>query len=150
MEVKILKIREAKGSQYCSSKDIYELMKEESLADREIFWVLHLNTKNQIIEKEIAHIGCMDSANVSPKDTLRKAVVNCTASIICVHNHPSGDPKPSEPDKEITKQFVFACTLLDINLLDHIILGKDKYYSFTDAGYIENYKVIAKDKLNGF
>jgi DNA repair protein RadC len=72
-----------------------------------------------------------------------KEALKCDASsLIFVHNHPSGDPEPSLSDKEITKELVFAASLMQLKVLDHIIIGNNRYFSFADQGLIEDYDIM--------
>lgn len=137
MKLEILKIREANGKQFNCSKDVFNQMREEATADREIFWTIHLNTKNKIIEKEIVAIGTLNTANISPREVVRKAVLNSTSQLICVHNHPSGDPEPSPSDNEICQAIMYVCGLLHIKMLDFIVIARDKFYSYADEGVME-------------
>lgn len=148
MQVKILQIQESTGVKTSSSLAVYQAMREEAKADREIFWVLHLNNQNEIIEKEIAAIGTLFSAPIHPREIFRKAVVNSTSSIICVHNHPTGNVFPSLDDKRIAHRLFFVGEILEIPVLDFIIIGQIGHYSFSDAGLIEGYKDNAKSKLS--
>jgi DNA repair protein RadC len=108
---------------------IYEFMRPEALADREIFWVLHLNAKNRIVKKEMAAMGAVDHCAIQPGIVLRGAVASGAAGIITVHNHPSGDPTPSNEDKQLWRTMREACRLLGIRLLDNIIIGSGGYFS---------------------
>jgi DNA repair protein RadC len=90
---------------------------------KEIFIVFHLDTKNQIIKREIISIGTLNSSLVHPREVFRNAIISNVDSIILAHNHPSGDATPSEEDNEITKQLVKAGDILGIRVLDHVIVG---------------------------
>lgn len=113
------------------SEDIYNFLKEE-LADKknEFFYAILLDTKNVIISKELVTKGTLDASLVHPREAFRPAIKKSAKSIIFVHNHPSGNPKPSAEDYNITRRLVDAGNLLDINVLDHIIIGENDYYSF--------------------
>jgi len=78
--------------------------------------------------------GCLNYSPVHPREAYKSALLASATSVIFVHSHPSGDPEPSESDREITKQLKKAGDLLCINVLDHVIIGKGKYYSFMDKG----------------
>jgi DNA repair protein RadC len=81
----------------------------------------------------------VDSSAVYPREIIKGALILGATAIICFHNHPSGDPEPSISDKEITKEIVFACKVMQIRFLDHVIMGSNCYYSFADKGLIEDY-----------
>ncbi len=129
MKVKILQIREAMGTKITNPEDLYNDMRSEAKADREIFWVLHLNARNEIIEKEICHIGCLDSSVVHPREVFKKAILNSACSIITVHNHPSGALEPSKEDKAIWERLTKAGDILGIEVLDNLIISSKGIYS---------------------
>lgn len=148
MRFKILQIQESIGVKTSSSLEVYQAMREEAKADREVFWVLHLNAQNEIIEKEIAAIGTLDSAPIHPREIFRKAVINSSAAIICVHNHPSGDLKPSSADDDMARQLFFAADIMNIPIIDFIIISPKGYYSFADDDIIEVYRLQVKEKIS--
>lgn len=109
----------------------------------EKFWVLCLNRKNRLIRQVEVTSGTATSSLAHPREVFREAVHHGAASVVCVHNHPSGDPAPSAADVQVTRQLREAARALDIALLDHVIvgqLGTDPrglgYYSFREAGVI--------------
>ena len=110
--------------------------------------ILFLDSKNHVMKIETHSIGTVDSSAVYPREIFKSAILNNASSFICIHNHPSGDPDPSEGDREITKHIVFCSELLQIKALDHIILGDNKYFSFADQGLMDEYEILAKRKLN--
>ena len=119
------------------SEDIYNYMKNE-LADKknEYFYAILLDTKNVIISKEEISKGTLDASLVHPREAFKLAVKKSAKSIIFVHNHPSGDINPSKDDFLTTKRLVEAGEILDISVLDHIIIGKQDYYSFKKENVI--------------
>jgi len=144
VKIKLLQVKESTGKQISNSAEVYRQMKEESKADREVFWALHLNTCNEIIEKEIVAIGILDSASIHPREVFKKAIINSTANIICVHNHPSGSLEPSKADQHISKVLLTSAEIIGIPLLDFIIISHKGHYSFADHGIIEEMKREAK------
>ena len=132
---------------FSKSKDVYDTMKTYKKSDREIFFILFLNSKNSMLDYVIHTIGTVDSSAVYPREVIRSALINNASSIIVCHNHPSGDPHPSVADKEITRVLVNACEIVGIPVLDHVIIGKEEHYSFADEGLIESYIVQAKETL---
>lgn len=102
----------------------------------EEFWVLFLNRSNSIIEKQRISSGGTVGTVIDVKIVLKHAIEKLAAGIILVHNHPSGNTKPSESDKNITKKIKDAAALMDVNMLDHIIIGDTRYLSFADEGLI--------------
>ncbi|MFH1974427.1 MAG: DNA repair protein RadC [Pseudomonadota bacterium] len=133
---------------YSTSNEVYESMKHYQKAGREMFFILFLNTKNRMIDYCTHTIGSIDSSAVYPREVIKAALLNDAASVIFCHNHPSGDPAPSENDKEITKHLVIACEIVGIKVLDHIILGRDNYFSFADCGSIGEYQRQSKYVMN--
>ena len=112
------------------------LMEEMRYYRKEYFKIILLNTKNHIISVEDISIGSLNSSIVHPREIFNLPVKKSAASIILVHNHPSGDPSPSREDLEVTKRLVEAGILLGINVLDHIIVGEGKFLSFKEKGLI--------------
>lgn len=91
--------------------------------DKENLVVLHLNTRRRITGFDIASVGTLDSTLAAPREIFRAAVIANASGIICMHNHPSGDPLPSEADIRITRELITAGGILRIDLLDHVIIG---------------------------
>ena len=129
------------------SKDVYEKMQAFAKSDREMFFIVFLNTRNRMLDYVVHTVGTIDSSAVYARDVIRSAVIHNASSIIICHNHPSGDPEPSTGDKEITKVLVTAFEIVGIRILDHVVLGNGLFFSFADAGLIEDYKVEAGDIL---
>ena len=102
--------------------------------DREKFIVLLLNAKHIPIGVNTVSVGSLTASIVSPREVFKPAIVGNAAAVLLAHNHPSGDPAPSPEDIELTKRLRDAGELLGIRVLDHVILGDGKYYSFVDAG----------------
>ena len=104
--------------------------------DREHFIVLLVNRKNEVIGINTVSVGSLIGSVVSPREVFKPAILSNAAAIICAHNHPSGDPKPSPEDHALTERLYHAGKLLDIQVLDHIIIGDgaEAYYSFADNG----------------
>lgn len=103
----------------------------------EHFGILCLNTKNAVVGVFTISIGCLDSATVHPREVFKAAILNSAASIVCFHNHPSGDPTPSPQDIELTNRLVDSGNILGIEMMDHIITGYyGKYLSFKEQGFM--------------
>jgi DNA repair protein RadC len=96
---------------------------------REHFWVLCLDTRNRLINDKLVSIGSLDTSIVHPREVFKEAVSSSAASVIFVHNHPSGDPEPSKEDIELTKRLVQAGEIIGIDVLDHIIVCDKSYLS---------------------
>jgi len=148
-----LRINETKENLYSfpftDSKDVYYKMKEYGKADREMFMVLYLNARHHVIDCELHSIGMVDSASVYPREVFRGALLANACSIICIHNHPSGEVTPSVTDNEITEAIVKAGTVLQVRVLDHIILGDGCYYSYADERKLEDMEREAGKKPAG-
>jgi DNA repair protein RadC len=111
--------------------------------DVEKFWVLCLNRKNRLLKRVEVSSGTANAALAHPREVFRAAIRESASSIICAHNHPSGDPAPSAPDMHVTRQLREAAKAVDIELLDHVIIGRAAadpankgFYSFRDAGIL--------------
>ena len=100
--------------------------------DREHFMIVLLDTKNRIIKTETVTIGILDSSIIHPREVFKSAIKSSAASVILVHNHPSGDPAPSRNDTSATIKLREAGELVGISVLDHVIIGEKGYYSFKD------------------
>jgi DNA repair protein RadC len=126
-----------------SSKEVFDYL-YHALRDlkKEQFKVIFLDTKNQVIEEKTLFEGTVDSSAVYPREVIRDALLCEASALIFAHNHPSGDPEPSLCDKEITRELVFAARLIQIRVLDHVIIGNNRYYSFADQGLIADYDLV--------
>ena len=103
---------------------------------QEVFMVLYLDSQNRLVKDEILFYGTINSASVYPREVLKAALKNNAAAIILAHNHPSGIAEPSQADKLITNKLQQALQLVDINVLDHIIVGGETCVSFAQRGLI--------------
>jgi len=115
------------------SKDIFDiLMPRMRDLKKEVFKVVFLDSQNRIIEIYEATEGTVNKANPIIRDIFQKALQSYAVSIICVHNHPSGNKTPSQQDKDFTKKLIDVGIALEVKVLDHIIIGDNDYYSFDD------------------
>ncbi|MBD3415148.1 MAG: DNA repair protein RadC [Candidatus Aminicenantes bacterium] len=134
-----------------SSKEVFDyLYLTLRECKREQFKVLFLNAKNQILEEKTFSEGTVDSSVVYPREIIFASLQHHASSLIFVHNHPSGDPYPSESDKEITKELVFTAQVMQIKVLDHIIIGNNCFFSFADDGLIEEYELLFQTTRNRY
>ena len=101
--------------------------------------VVYLSSQNQIIEVADLFEGTVDSSSISPREIIEGALKDNATALIFVHNHPSGNPAPSTSDREMTRQLVYVGRIMQMKVVDHIIIGNDRYYSFADEGLIEEY-----------
>ncbi|WP_163101789.1 RadC family protein [Peribacillus alkalitolerans] len=111
-------------------------MNDMRFLTQEHFVCLYLNTKNQVLHKQTIFIGSLNSSIVHPREVYKEAFRRSAASIICVHNHPSGDPTPSREDIEVTKRLSECGKIIGIDILDHVIIGDKKYVSLKEKGYL--------------
>ena len=117
--------------------DVYQLMRERlEDADREIFAVLMLDTRNRIIGIHPVSIGSLSASVVCPRETFKAAILANAAAILCVHNHPSGDPEASPEDLAVTTRLKESGELLGIPVLDHVIVGHGTFVSLKDRGML--------------
>ena len=125
-----------KSRRITGSNDVYQMFKHLVDSPREEFWVLHLSSKNRLICADKVSQGSLSSAIVHPRELFSSAILSAAAGLIFIHQHPSGDPEPSREDIEITQRLKEGAKLLGIKILDHIIVGEDKYFSFADESLL--------------
>ncbi len=126
------------GASLCASREVADYF-EPRLRDakKEEFRCVLLDAKNRIIREERVSVGSLTASLVHPRDTFKAAVRESAAAVIFVHNHPSGDTRPSQEDILLTRRLVQAGELLGIRVLDHVIVGSgNSHYSFRDSGLI--------------
>ena len=144
-----LKSRVEKTDPVTNSRELfdylYHAMRDKS---QEQFKALFLDAKNRIMHIETLSQGTLTSSAIYPREVVRRGLDQNAAAMIFAHNHPSGDPKPSKEDFAITQQLLFACRLMGIVVHEHLIIGNNEYYSFSDQGHImqmnkafENYQI---------
>lgn len=115
--------------------DVFHLLGEEMrYLDREHFNVILLNTKNYVLGVEKISVGSLNASLVHPRELFKKAILKSAAGIILVHNHPSGDPQPSEEDKQVTQRMAEAGEIIGIEILDHIVIGDGRFASLRERG----------------
>ena len=104
--------------------------------NREVFLVIYLNGRNQILKMEELFEGTLSTSAVYPREVVKRALVNDAAALVFVHNHPSGNPNPSQDDLTITKKLKKAAQAIDVSVHDHLIIAGNDVYSFADHGLI--------------
>ncbi|WP_163526480.1 RadC family protein [Halobacillus ihumii] len=112
------------------------VMEEMRELKQEHFIVLFLNTKNQVLHRQTIFIGSLNASIVHPREVFKEAVKRSAASIICAHNHPSGDPTPSQEDIQVTRRLQECGKMIGIELLDHLVIGDRKFISLKEKGYL--------------
>jgi len=127
---------------YKSSQEVFDYL-YHSMRDlkKEVFKVIYLNSQNQIIDTADLFEGTVNSGVISPREVMENAIKHYAVSLLFVHNHPSGNPDPSRGDKELTRDLVYAASIMRIKVLDHIIIGNNRYFSFAGEGLIEGYEL---------
>ena len=126
---------------YTSSQEVFDYLYHAMRGlKKEVFKVIYLNSQNQIIDTVDLSAGTVNSSAVSPREVIEGALKNNAAALIFVHNHPSGAIEPSANDKSLTRELVYAGKVMRIKVLDHIIIGDNRYYSFAGEGLIEEYE----------
>lgn len=129
-------LKDKKAQIYLTPKEIWEELRDLRNHKKEHFVIFYLDSRNQEIKREVISIGSLNANLVHPREVFEPAVRNLAAQIILAHNHPSGDPTPSEDDLEITKRLVEAGKILGIEVIDHIIVAKDNFFSFKEKDLI--------------
>jgi DNA repair protein RadC len=121
-----------------SAKDVVDIVMPQ-LRDlkTEVFKVVYLDSNNRIIDIVDTAVGTVDQAFPIVREIIHAALQKFAKSIVCAHNHPSANTAPSMQDKEFTKELCGAGKLMEIKVLDHVIIGGDKHFSFADEGLIE-------------
>ena len=120
-----------------SGNEVASLLAEEMMYERrEIFMSINLNTKLEIESKSVISIGNLDTAPVHPREVFGPAVRRGAAAVIVAHNHPSGDPTPSEEDFIVTDRLLEASQIIGIKLIDHVIVGNGSFYSMKAEGHL--------------
>ncbi|MFP4467227.1 MAG: RadC family protein [Candidatus Goldiibacteriota bacterium] len=120
--------------------DLVEYFRDKTAYDeKEAVYCVYLDAKNRVINAEKIGEGTLTQCVMYPREVVKLAMKKGALGIILVHNHPSGRPEPSESDKKITKKIVVASKEMDLTLLDHIIVGREGYYSFYENGLIDSY-----------
>ena len=123
--------------QYANSQEAYNAFRDEMCAlDREHFIAITLDPKNRTIGHHTVSIGSLSGSIVHPREVYKAAILDGAASILFLHNHPSGDPAPSREDRECTDRLCHAGKILGIRVLDHIVIGDQDYFSFADSGLL--------------
>jgi DNA repair protein RadC len=129
-----------------SSQEIFDYL-YHSMRDlkKEVFKVVYLDSQNRIIDATDLSEGTVDASSVYPREVMEGAVKSGAVSLVFVHNHPSGNPDPSPSDRDLTRELVCAGKLMRIKVLDHLVIGDNKYFSFAGDGLIDEYEL---DYLN--
>ena len=116
-----------------NSKEIYNYIKDKLIYKKqEYFYTLYLDSNNKLIEDKLLFIGTLNKANIHPREIFKYAYINNSTKIVLVHNHPSNNTIPSKEDMLFTKNIIDISKIHNMQILDHIIVGLNNYYSFYD------------------
>jgi len=133
-----VKLKSIEKDSFKASKEIFDYLYLSMRGlKKEVFKVLYLDSQNQLIETEDISKGTVNMSAVSPREVIEGAIRHNSPSLVFVHNHPSGNPEPSQSDKDLTRDLVYTGCIMQIRVLDHIIIGDNKYFSLAGAGIIE-------------
>ena len=126
---------------YKSSREVFDYL-YHSMRDlkKEVFKVIYLNAQHQAIETDDLFQGTVSGSFVPPREVIEGALSKNAVALIVAHNHPSGSAEPSQSDRQLTRDLVYAGSIMQIRVLDHIIIGDNRYYSFASEGLIEEYE----------
>ena len=129
-------LKNKKAELYLRPEDIFAEMKDIRTHKKEHFVVFYLDSRNQEIKREIISIGSLNASLVHPREVFEPAVKHTAAHLIIAHNHPSGDPNPSTEDLHLTRRLTEAGKIMGIEILDHVIVARDRYLSFKEKGLL--------------
>ena len=138
-----VRLTEAQKITILNAHDVYSVMQQILLRQNKIrraqehFWVVGLKADNTILFVELIGIGAQNRVNVSPPDVFRMGIYKLAVRLILVHNHPSGNLKPSQGDKDITDRLLKVGKMINIEVLDHLIITESGFTSFKDKGIME-------------
>ena len=127
---------------YTSSQEVFDFLYHSMRGlKKEAFKVIYLNSQNQIIDVTDLFEGTVNLSVVHPREVIEGALKNNAVSLIFAHNHPSGNPAPSQNDRAVIRELVYASSIMQIRVLDHIIIGDNAYFSFAAEGLIGEYEL---------
>jgi len=129
-------LKDKKAEIYLKPKEIWEELKDLRDHKKEHFVIFYLDSRNQEIKREIISVGSLNANLVHPREVFEPAVRHLAAQVVLAHNHPSGDPEPSEDDLEITKRLKESGKILGIEVIDHIIITKTGFLSFKEKNLL--------------
>ena len=129
-------LKNKKAQLLLSPQDVWQELKDLRDNKKEHFVIFYLDSRNQEIKREIISVGSLNANLVHPREVFEPAVGNLAAQILIAHNHPSGNPEPSEEDLKITKRLVEAGKILGIDIVDHVVVASKGYFSFKEKKLI--------------
>ena len=123
---------------YLNAEDAWRELKDFRNKKKEYFIIFFLDSRHREIKREIISIGTLNSSLVHPREVFEPAIRNAAAQILLAHNHPSGDPRPSSDDLKVTRRLIEAGKILGIEILDHVIISEESFFSFREQGLLKN------------
>jgi DNA repair protein RadC len=153
-----VKLTEAQKISILNSADVYKVMQQVLLRENKIrrsqehFWVVGLDRKQKILFIELVSLGATNRLSIAPPEVFRMGIYKLAVSMIMVHNHPSGNVKPSAEDMDTTDRMIKSGKMLNIQVIDHLIISDTEYLSFEDKGLMNKlrksgaYELVAKEK----
>lgn len=129
-------LKDKKAEIFLTPKDVWEELKDLRNHKKEHFVVFYLDSRNQEIKREIISVGSLNANLVHPREVFEPAVRDLAAQVLLAHNHPAGNPEPSQDDLTITKKLVESGKILGIEVIDHVIVTKNGFLSFKQGGLI--------------
>lgn len=130
-------LEQIKGIKIRNSEDIFKYYQGKLMhKEQEHFYCLYLNTNKRVIEEKLLFIGTINYSVIHPREIFKGAYLTSASAIVCVHNHPTGNVMPSKEDIEMTNRLIEVGALLGIKVVDHIIIGKNTYYSMFENAII--------------
>ena len=141
-----------------NADQVYNVMQQVLLRENEIsrgqehFWIIGLDNANKILFIELVSLGAANRVQVKPREVFRVAIYKMAVKAILVHNHPSGELFPSEDDKDATDRLLKSGDMLGINIIDHLIISEENFYSFEDSGLLKElqnnglYQLVEKER----
>ena len=130
-------VKEGRGERVRTPEDVARVCSDICNLAQECFQVLCVDSRNNLLDRSMASLGLADATLVHSREVFRRAIEVGAAAIILAHNHPSGESMPSAEDIRITKQMVDAGKILDINVLDHVVLGRGSKTSIRESGLVQ-------------
>ncbi len=131
--VKRINMLENKKEKISCAQDVFEIFKDKLKNEKkENFYGIFLNTQNKIIKYERITLGILDASLVHPREVFNLAIRSCASKVILVHNHPSGNSNPSEEDIFVTEKLIEAGEIVGIEIIDHVVIGRDSYWSYNE------------------
>ena len=133
---RLLNDKKSEIFQISSPQDLFDQLRDICALKKEHFIIFYLDSRNQSIKREIISIGSLNASLVHPREVFEPAIKNLAAQIVLAHNHPSGNLEPSDDDLSLTRRLVQAGQLLGIEVLEHLIVTKEAYFSFKEHGLV--------------